>query len=124
MIDKNCIFCKIINKEIPAEIVYEDNDFLAFLDINPRSVGHTLVIPKNHYRWVWEIPNAGEFFEIVKKVALSQKEAFSQDIILGKIEGKDVPHAHFWVFPDPQSTSTENIKNFKENGQKIREKMK
>ena len=124
MKDNNCIFCKIINKEIPAEIVYEDENFLAFLDINPRSTGHTQVIPKNHYRWVWEIPNAGEYFEIVKKVALSQKEAFSQEIILGKIEGKDVPHAHFWVFPDPQTTNAENIKNFKENAQKIKDKLK
>ena len=124
MINKNCIFCKIINKEISAEIVYEDENFLAFLDINPRSRGHTQVIPKNHYRWVWEIPNAGEYFEVVKKIALAQKTAFSQEIIQGKIEGKDVPHAHFWVFPDPQSTNTENIKNFKENSEKIRRNIK
>ena len=118
--DDNCIFCKIINKEIPAEIVYEDKNFLAFLDINPRSVGHAQVIPKNHYRWVWEIPNAGDFFDIVKKIALAQRKAFSQEIIQGKIEGKDVPHAHFWVFPDPQSTDIKNIKNFKKNGEEIR----
>lgn len=123
MRDNNCIFCKIINKEIPAEIVYEDEDFLAFLDINPRSAGHTQVIPKDHYRWVWEIPNAGVFFEIVKKVAIAQKKAFSQDIIQGKIDGRDVPHAHFWVFPDPQTTNSTNIKDFKENGQKIRESL-
>jgi len=117
----SCIFCKIIKKEIPAEIIYEDNDYLAFLDINPRSAGHTLLIPKEHYRWVWDIPKAGDFFEIVKKIAIAQKKAFNQDIIQGKIEGKDVPHAHFWIFPDPQSTSKENIKDFKENGKKIRE---
>ena len=121
MKDNNCIFCKIISKEIPAEIVYEDENFLAFLDINPRSAGHTQVIPKNHYRWVWEIPNAGNFFEVVKKIAIAQKKAFSQEIIQGKIEGKDVPHAHFWVFPDPQTTNIENIKDLKINGQKIRE---
>lgn len=123
MKDNNCIFCKIISKEIPAEIVYEDENFLAFLDINPRSAGHTQVIPKNHYRWVWEIPNAGDFFEVVKKIAIAQKNAFSQDIIQGKIEGKDVPHAHFWVFPDPQTTNIENIKDLKINGQKIRENL-
>lgn len=121
--DDNCIFCKIIKKEIPAEIVYEDINFLAFLDINPRSAGHTLVIPKDHYRWVWEIPNAGEYFEVVRKIANAQKKAFNQEIIQGKIEGKDVPHAHFWVFPDPQSTNIENIKNFKENGEKIRKEL-
>ncbi len=121
--NENCIFCKIVKKEIPAEIVYEDDKFLAFLDINPRSAGHTQVIPKDHYRWVWEIPNVGEYFEIVKKIALAEQKAFSQEVIQGKIEGKDVPHAHFWVFPDPQTTSTENIKNFKENGEKIRKEL-
>jgi histidine triad (HIT) family protein len=119
----NCIFCKIVNKEIPAEIVYENENFIAFLDINPRSAGHTQVIPKKHYRWVWEIPNAGEYFEIIKKIAIAQRTAFNQEIIQGKIEGKDVPHAHFWVFPDPQPANIENIKNFKENGQKIRENL-
>jgi histidine triad (HIT) family protein len=123
MRDNNCIFCKIINKEILAEIVYEDENFLAFLDINPRSAGHTQVIPKDHYRWVWEIPNAGDFFEVVKKIAIAQKKAFSQDIIQGKIEGKDVPHAHFWVFPDPQTIDAENIKDLKLNRQKIKENL-
>ena len=46
---KDCIFCKIIKKEIPADIVFEDSKTIAFLDINPASKGHTLVMPKNHY---------------------------------------------------------------------------
>ncbi|MEI7463544.1 MAG: HIT domain-containing protein, partial [Candidatus Taylorbacteria bacterium] len=62
----SCIFCKIINKEIPANIIYEDADFLAFLDIRPLSPGHMLVIPKKHYRWVWDVPNVGEYFEVVR----------------------------------------------------------
>ena len=83
MRDPNCIFCKIVNREIPTElIVYEDDKFMAFLDINPRSAGHTQVIPKDHYRWVWDVPNAGEYFEVVKKIALAQKRAFKQEIIL------------------------------------------
>lgn len=45
----NCIFCKIINREIPAKIVYEDDIVIAFLDVNPDSNGHTLIIPKKHY---------------------------------------------------------------------------
>ncbi|MEI8123753.1 MAG: HIT domain-containing protein [bacterium] len=123
MKDNNCIFCKIINKEIPTEIVYEDDKFLAFLDINPRSAGHTQVIPKDHYRWVWDVPNAGEYFEIVKKIALAQKKAFKQEIIQGKIEGKDVPHAHFWVFPD-KTTADCDAKDFKTNSSKIRNFLK
>lgn len=119
MTNNNCIFCKIINREIPAEIVYEDDKFLAFLDINPKSAGHTQVIPKDHFRWVWDVPNIGEYFEVVKKIALAQKKAFNQEIIQGKIEGKDVAHAHFWVFPDTTS-SDKDIRDFKTNGELLR----
>ena len=123
MKDNNCIFCKIVDKSILANIIYEDDKFLAFLDNNPRSAGHTQVIPKDHYRWVWDVPNAGEYFEVVKKIALAQKKAFKQDVIQGKIEGKDVHHAHFWVFPD--CTTEECILNdFKINAEKIRQALK
>jgi len=96
----DCIFCKIAKKEIPAEIVYEDEKFLAFLDIHPQSPGHTQIIPKKHYRWVWDAPNAGEYFEVVKKIAKAQQKAFETDWILSKIIGDEVPHAHIWIFPN------------------------
>lgn len=119
MKENNCIFCKIIKKEIPTEtIIYEDDNFIAFLDINPRSPGHTQVIPKEHYRWVWDIPEAGEYFKVVQKIALAMKKAFGQEIIQGKIEGKDVPHAHFWVYPDPETLGDK--KDFKGNAEKIK----
>ena len=63
---ENCIFCKIVAKEIPAHIVYEDSDFVAFLDTNPVSVGHTLIVPKIHHRWVWDVPNIGAYFEVTR----------------------------------------------------------
>lgn len=97
---QDCIFCKIVAREIPAHIVYEDDDFLAFLDIHPQSPGHTQVIPKKHYRWVWDHENAGAYFEVAKKVALAQRKAFDTDFILSKIIGDEVPHAHIWVFPN------------------------
>ena len=97
---ENCIFCQIVAGEIPAHKVYEDEHFLAFLDINPQSVGHVQVIPKKHYRWVWQVPNAGEYFEIAKKIALAQQKAFATDFILSKIVDEDVPHAHIWLVPD------------------------
>ena len=95
-----CIFCKIVAKEVPAEVVYGDADFLAFLDIRPLSPGHALVIPKQHYRWVWNVPNAGAYFEVAKKVALAQQKAFGVEMVLSKIVGEEVPHAHIWIFPD------------------------
>ncbi len=108
-----CIFCKIVAGEIPYHKIYEDADFLAFLDINPLAPGHALVIPKQHYRWVWDVPNAGAYFEAVKKVALAQKKAFVTDFVLSKIVGEDVPHAHIWVYPD--STVAGDKKDFARN---------
>ncbi len=115
----NCIFCKIVKKEISAEIVYEDKDFIGLLSIDPHSPGHTLVIPREHYRWVWDVPNSGAYFEVAQKIAQAQKKAFNQELIQGKIYGEEVPHAHIWVFPDPASTKGDK-KDFKANAEKIK----
>ncbi len=116
--DENCIFCKIVAGEIPSYKVYEDADFLAFLDINPRSPGHTLVIPKEHYRWVWDVPNTSAYFEISKKIALAQRKAFGVDGVWSRISGEEVPHAHIWVFPGPQVVGDK--KDFADNLEKIK----
>ncbi len=115
----DCIFCKIVAGQIPAHKVYEDGDFLGFLDIRPQSPGHTLVIPKQHYRWVWDVPNAGEYFEAAKKIALAQKRAFGSEAVWSKIVGDEVPHAHIWVFPHPDTPG--NKKDFEGNAEKIKE---
>ena len=112
-----CIFCKIVKGEIPSCKVYEDENFLAFLDINPQSPGHTQVITKTHYRWVWDVPNAGKYFEVVKKIALAQQKAFGTDFILAKIIGDEVEHAHVWVFPN--SSVPCDPKDFTGNAEKI-----
>lgn len=118
---QNCIFCKIVNKEIPAHIVYEDENFLAFLDINPQSPGHTQIIPKKHVRWVWDYENVGEYFEITKKIALAQRRAFNTDFILSRIVGDEVPHAHIWVFPN-RDVAGDKI-DFEGNRKKISESL-
>mgnify|MGYP001583985096 CR=1 FL=1 len=117
MTKENCVFCKIVKGEIPSHKVYEDKKFLAFLDINPQSPGHAQVIPKEHYRWVWDAPNVGEYFEVVKKIAQAQRKAFDTDFILSKIIGDEVEHAHIWVFPN--SNVSGNPKDFKINAEKI-----
>jgi len=99
---ETCIFCKIIAGKIPCHKIYEDADFLAFLDIRPMSAGHALVIPKEHHRWVWDVPNAGAYFEVVKRIALAQKKAFGTDEVFSKIVGEEVPHAHIWVYQNPE----------------------
>ena len=124
---ENCIFCKIIAGEIPSYKVYEDENFLAFLDINPLSPGHTLVIPKEHHRWVWDVPSyaeatqgkpdIGKYFEVTKKVALALRAAFDTEFIRSKIVGEDVHHAHIWVYPDMETPGDK--KDFDGNLEKI-----
>ena len=100
---EDCVFCKIVSGEIPAEKVYEDDQFAAFLDIHPQTPGHVQVIPKQHYRYVWDVPDAGAYFEVAKKIALAQRKAFGTEWILSKIIGDEVPHAHIWVFPSDEA---------------------
>jgi len=108
-----------------ARIPYEDDDFLAFLDINPHAPGHVQVIPKEHYRWVWDLPaerqvspNVGTYFEVARKVALAQRKAFDTEWILSKIVGDEVPHAHIWVFPGDAEGDESDLEG---NARKIRD---
>lgn len=116
----NCIFCKIIRKDIPAQIVYEDSEFLAFLDIRPLAPGHVQVIPKKHYRWVWDVPNIGPYFEVVKKIANAQKKAFKTELIRSQIYGDEVPHAHVWIWPEKGTGSN----NLDENRELLKKQIK
>ena len=124
----NCIFCKIVKGEIPSYKVYEDDNFLAFLDINPQSPGHTQVISKNHYKWVWDLPaqagvpgNIGEYFLVVQKIAKAQQKAFETEWILSKIIGDEVAHAHIWVYPNDKVVGDK--KDFAGNAEKIKQQI-
>ena len=115
----DCIFCKIIAGEIPAHKIYEDDEFLAFLDIHPQSPGHAQVIPKKHYRWVWDVPDIGAYFEVVKKIAKAQQKVFGTEWILSKIIGDEVFHAHVWVFPGA-SEAKGDTNDFEKNAEGLR----
>ena len=95
--DLNCIFCKIIAGEIPSYKVYEDDQFFAFLDITPKNKGHTLLIPKKHYRWVWEIEE--EYSKAANKIANALKKAFDTELVVSFVIGEQVPHAHIHLVP-------------------------
>jgi histidine triad (HIT) family protein len=95
----DCVFCKIASGEIPSHKVYEDEEFLAFLDISPLNSGHTLVIPKKHYRWVWDVENVGKYFEVVKKVAKALQKSMKTEWIVSAIIGEAVFHAHIQLIP-------------------------
>ena len=79
--DEHCIFCKIITSEIPSTKVYEDDSTLAFLDIRPVNLGHTLVIPKEHYRNILDVPSDvwSQVSENARKVGISIKNALGAD---------------------------------------------
>lgn len=115
----DCVFCKIVRGEIPSYKVYEDDEFLAFLDIHPLGAGHVQVIPKQHYRWVWDVPNQAKYFDIVSKIALAQRKAFNTEWILSKIVGDEVEHAHVWVYPN--RNIPDNPMDFETNLAKLRQ---
>jgi len=115
---QECAFCKIIAGDIPAEKVYEDDDFLAFMDINPDTPGHVQVIPKQHYRWVWDVDNVSRYFDVVHTIANAQRRAFNNEWVLSKIVGDEVPHAHIWVFPGPDTHGDKT--DIKGNAERIR----
>jgi len=88
-----------VKSEIPSYKVYEDKDFLAFLDINPLNPGHTLIIPKKHYRWIWDIENAGKYFEFTRKVAKALQKAMKTELIVCDAVGMLILHAHIHLVP-------------------------
>lgn len=99
---KDCVFCQIVKGKIPCWKIYEDNQFLAFLDIAPFTEGHTQVIPKKHYRWVWEVPNIGEYFSVVQKIVNHYRKVSREDWISSIVWGQLVSHAHIQVLPWPR----------------------
>ena len=107
----DCIFCKIAKGEIPAYKVYEDEEFMAILDINPVNPGHTLVIPKKHYRWVWDIPNIGDNFIFARKVAKALQKSMNTEWVVSDIAGTGVPHAHIHLVPRFENDGHEEFIN-------------
>jgi histidine triad (HIT) family protein len=102
----NCIFCKIVDKEVPSKIIYENDDTLAFLDIFPISEGHSIVIPKKHYENIEVIPEEEliKTIKTVKKLAkiLHDKLSFEGYNILQnnfKAAGQVVKHFHIHIIP-------------------------
>lgn len=96
---QNCIFCKIVRGEAPSYKIFEDDDFIGFLTIHPLSRGHSLVVPKKHYRWVWDSPDIGSYFTVVQKIVAATKKAFNTDFVIGVQVGDEVPHAHVALIP-------------------------
>jgi len=102
----DCVFCKIARGELSSYKVYEDENFLAFLDITPVNPGHVLLIPKEHYKDLFELPNnvLREMAPLLKKVARAVKGGMQVGSINigmnnGKAAGQLVGHAHIHIMP-------------------------
>ena len=94
-----CVFCKIVAKQVPSFGVYEDENFMAFLDIHPNAKGHTLVIPKAHSQWTWEVPQFGDYFEVAKTIALAAMKSLDSKWVNFLTAGLGVPHSHIHIIP-------------------------
>jgi histidine triad (HIT) family protein len=94
----DCIFCKIVAGKLPHYKIHENEDFLAFLDISQLVKGHTLVIPKKHYRFIWDIEDSSAFFRFAQRIANSFRQKgfkFVDCLAMGQM----VKHAHLHLIP-------------------------
>ena len=102
----SCIFCRIVQKQVPTNLVFEDEKVMAFLDIKPLNEGHTLVISKAHYESIFDIPqDLVEYIHgITKRIAIAVEKATKANGISiiqqnGKAANQDIPHLHVHVIP-------------------------
>ena len=110
-----CIFCKIANGEIPSRTLYEDDDFRVILDLGPATKGHALILPKDHYANLYELPDetAGAVMRLAKKMAVQMTErlgceGFNLVQNNGELAGQTVFHFHMHLIP-----------RYSDDGQKI-----
>jgi histidine triad (HIT) family protein len=97
----DCVFCDIIRGTNPHQIVYEDPEFLGFLDRYPLNPGHTQVMPKNHCRWVWDMDRSDLGFLMVRaqRIAKALQVVFDTEWVIADTGGISVPHAHIHLVP-------------------------
>lgn len=113
---ENCIFCKIMEGEIPSSTIYEDEDFKVILDINPAAKGHAIILPKEHYENIYELPEelAGKAMVLAKKLVAHMTEKLECDgfnLIQnnGEIAGQTVFHFHLHLIPRYQDGNNKDL---------------
>ncbi len=111
----DCIFCKIANGDIPSKTLYEDEDFRVILDLGPATKGHALILPKEHFANLYELPDetAAKVMKLAKKMAAQMTEKLGCDGFNlvqnnGEVAGQTVFHFHLHLIP-----------RYKNDGQKI-----
>ncbi len=106
MREDNCIFCKIANGDIPSKVLYEDEEFKVILDLGPATKGHALILPKNHYHNLYDLPDetAGKVMLLAKKMTVHMTEKLKCDGFNlvqnnGEAAGQTVFHFHLHLIP-------------------------
>lgn len=134
----DCVFCKIIKKEIPSNIIYENDKVIVFLDINPVNDGHTLIVPKEHYENLLDAPKEilEELILATQKIAKAVTKAlnysgFNLGVNNGQVAGQIIPHLHFHIIPRKEGDNLKpwpgrktNQKDLEKIAQKIREEIR
>ena len=115
MRDDNCIFCKLANGVFPTNTIYEDEEFRVILDLEPAAKGHALILPKDHYKNLYELPDetAGKVMKLAKNMAIRMTDKLGADGFNlvqnnNEIAGQTVFHFHMHLIP-----------RYNDDGQKI-----
>jgi histidine triad (HIT) family protein len=123
----SCIFCRITQKRVSSNLVYEDERAMAFLDIRPLNEGHTLIVPKSHYENIFDIPQEliMHIHGVTKRVALAVKKATQADGISimqqnGKAAGQEILHLHVHIIPRCED---QKLPKFSETSEASKEKL-
>ncbi|MBW3019722.1 HIT family protein [Candidatus Woesearchaeota archaeon] len=130
---EDCIFCKIIKNEIPCDHIYDDENFLAFLDIRPVNKGHVLIVPREHHTNLLDMPPEllEKYLPVIQKIAKATVKAVKADgcnvsINNGAASGQVIFHTHFHIIPRFENDGlkvwprNEETFNFKEVGESIK----
>ena len=112
----NCLFCKIIKKEIPSEIIYEDDEIFVFLDINPTTNGDTQLIPIKHYKYIFEVPESllNHMMDTYKNLYKIYKEKLKCDglsLTTNLDYGQEIKHFHMHFIPRYKNDEVKYLSN-------------
>lgn len=120
------LFVKIINREIPAHIIWENEEFIAFLDISPIEIGHTLVVPKIQTDYIFDLENTNysDLFLVAKTVAKILKKKLNCERVAVLVEGFAVPHCHIHLIPLNSELNVERKTLSDQELEKIAQKLK
>jgi histidine triad (HIT) family protein len=130
---EDCLFCKIIKGEIPSYKIWEDKNFFAFLDINPINPGHTILVPKKHLDYIFNLeePLYSEIFKTAQKLSEPLKRAVGAKRVALAIEGFAISHIHIHLIPvnkvndlDPNRARKANPEELSKIAYKIKKSIK